>query len=163
LQGRKDQEVRLWLKEIGAPLLAAGKCHKGLPSVEKILAEGMQLAHRDATVARVLPVCFWLNRHRVNLDRLEVQARHVGETQALGFFLCLTGELANEKGLVEAGEKFRDKRRKRIRNFFETSESKYNLALAELNTPQIARRWHYRLNIGLDSFRAVFDRLMLQT
>jgi hypothetical protein len=162
-QGRKDQRVRLWLKEIGAPLLVSGECHEGLPSLEKIFAEGMHLAHRDATVARVLPVCFWLNRERLDLDRLEVQARRMGETQALGFFLSLTGELAKEKAIVEAGEKLRDKRRKRIRSFFEGTESRYNLALAELNTPEIARRWHYRLNIALESFRTVFERFSLQT
>ncbi len=154
----QDRAVRVWLREIGAPLLVEGRTHEALPGLEKILAAALCLAHRDATIARILPVCLWLKREQLDLERLEVYARRLGETQALGFFLSLTGELSGAQDLSDLGERFRDKRRKKVRAFFKAADSKYNQALAEKNTPELAKHWCFRMNMGLDSFKAAFDR-----
>jgi len=154
----REQDVRIWLKEIGAPLLVEGKLQEPCPSLEEILAQALHLAHRDATITRILPVCLWLNREELSLDRLEVHARRLGETQALGFFLALTGELSRNEEFLKMGERFRDRRRKKAHAFFEEVGSKYNQALTERNTPEIAKRWCFHMNMGLESFQTAFER-----
>jgi hypothetical protein len=150
-----DAEVRGWLVDLGALLDAP---RRRAPSPEKALPAAARLSHRDASVARILPALVWMLRDRLDFDRLEAEARSQGERQALGFFTELAGELGGDPTLTRLSARFRDRRVRSTRNFFQRPESPYTRRLADLNTPKTAGRWHYRLNMGMDSFEAAFRR-----
>src|SRR5262249_35089481 len=80
--------VRGWLRQLGAPL-ADGHADPRPTSAGDALADAVKLAHGDAAVARVLPLCLWSLRDRLDLGRLATRARRDREKHALGFFLEL--------------------------------------------------------------------------
>jgi hypothetical protein len=150
-----DVEVRGWLVDLGALLDAP---RRPAPSPERALAVAARLSHRDPSVARVLPALIWKLRHRLDPERLVDEARRQGEKQALGFFIEIAAELGAEPSLARWADPLRDRRVRATRDFFHRSGSPYARQLAELNTPETARRWHYRLNMGVDSFESSFRR-----
>jgi hypothetical protein len=48
--------------------------------------------------------------------------------------------------------------RKPIMFFLEGGDSELERELAELNTPETARRWHYLMNMPFDSFASLFKK-----
>jgi molybdenum-dependent DNA-binding transcriptional regulator ModE len=150
-----DAEVRGWLVDLGALLDAR---RRKAPSPERVLAAAARLSHRDPSVARILPALVWKHRDRLDPDRLVTEARRQGEKQALGFFVEMAAELGGDPSLARWAEPLRDRRVRSTRDFFQRSSSPHARRLAELHTPPAARRWHYRLNIGTDSFEAAFRR-----
>ena len=154
---QRDAEVRGWLVSVGAPL-AAPSPKTPTPALEEILAEAVTLSHRDATVARVLPVVLWKRRRDLDLERLVLEATRRDERQALGYFLELAGRLGGEASLVEAAQRLSDGRRRRPRMFFAGPHGRHQLAATRSNTPPEALRWGYLMNMGMDSFRSTFDK-----
>lgn len=157
VQETRDAETRSWLASIGAPL-AAPSPDTPLPALEEVLAEAIALSHRDATVARVLPVVLWKRRHDLNLDRLFLEATRRDERHALGYLLELAGRLGDEPALVEKAQALSDGRRRRARMFFTGPHGRYQRAAARRSTPKEALRWGFLMNMGLDSFRSTFDK-----
>ncbi|HEY3356075.1 MAG TPA: hypothetical protein VGQ83_22675 [Polyangia bacterium] len=156
----RDQQavqVRRALRALGAPLQV--KPAAAVADVERTLAEGVRLARRDPTVARVLPLCFWRARDRVDPRRLLLAARRVREKQAVGFFLELTAVLMEDPGLLAWAAPFRDGRVHRLRDFFEVPPVPGSRELVDQRTPQVARDWGFRMNMGLDSFRAPLEKV----
>lgn len=88
-------QVRGWLRRLGAPL-ADGPSVAPPPSEEDALADAVKLAHRDAAVARVLPLCLGYRRDHLDFTRLAARARRDREKHALGFFLDLTTTLSKD-------------------------------------------------------------------
>ena len=158
--GSEDEanRIRGELRTLGAPLpVRPAKTVDGF--VEEALVRGVGLAHRDPAVARALPLCFWRCRDRIDPARLRDAARRLGEKQAVGFFLDLTAELSGDGRLAEWSGSLRDRRRKIPRDFFFVpSGSKFQSRLAEERTPPVARRWGFRMNMDVESFRSLFDR-----
>lgn len=152
-----DERVRGWLASIGAPLAAAEASSFALP-LERGLAEVLSLAHRDPTVARVLPLVLWRHRERLDFDRLRREAARRDEDQSLGLFLMLAGRISNEQQLVQAAAPLRDRRRRRVRMFFSGHHGSRALAATRRNTPPEARRWGFLMNMGVDSFRSTFAK-----
>jgi hypothetical protein len=150
-------QVQAWLASLGAPLGSA-EAPGSVPPLEEVVAAALSLAHRSPTVARVLPLVLWRQRHQLDLGRLRGEATRRNEAQALGYFLELAGRLGNEPRLVEAAGALRDRRHRRLRPFFSGPQGPLALAAARRNTPREARRWGYLMNMGLDSFRATFDK-----
>jgi hypothetical protein len=151
-----DERVRGWLRVHGAPLWAP--LPRKTPPLETVVAEGLGLAHRDATVALVLPILLWRQREHVDYDRLIAAAARADERQALGFFLELTGKLSGDSRPIRAAQRLRDGRRRRVRLFFSTPHGRFVLALARANTPPLARRWGYLMNMTLDGFTTAFAK-----
>jgi hypothetical protein len=151
-------ELRTWLSAAGAPLLVARPAKGPGPSLEEVLAEGVALAHRDAGVARVLPLVLWRHRDTLDYDELVRQATLRNEDQALGFFLELTGKLGNERKLLARARSLRDGRRTRTRPFFARPLGRRELALARARTPALARRWGFVMNMDLESFASTFAK-----
>lgn len=112
-----DQQVRDWLTTLGAPLGPA-ETKSRMPSVEEAVGDALSLAHRDATVARVLPLVLWRQRDELDFDRLIREATRRDERQALGYFLELAGQIGGEPRLVVKARASRDRRRKKVRMFF---------------------------------------------
>jgi len=129
-----------------------------VPSLEKVLAQALTLSHDDATVARVLPLVFWAQRDRLEYSRLVREATRVNERQTLGFFLELTGRLAGDHRFASLSNRLRDRRRSRVRPFFARSHGRMALAAARRETPRLARRWGYLMNMGLESFASAFAK-----
>jgi len=152
-----DEQVRAWLATLGAPLGSA-ETKRRLPSVEQVVAEALSLSHRDATVARVLPLVLWRQQDRLDFDRLFQEATRRDERQALGYFLELAGKLGREPRLVERARALRDRRRRKVRMFFAGPHGPRALAATRRNTPTEALRWGYLMNMGVDSFRSTFEK-----
>jgi hypothetical protein len=152
------EQVRGWLAAVGAPLLVAQGASDRPPSLEEVVAQGLALSHDDATVARVLPVVLWTQRDRLDEHRLVEEAARLDERQTLGFFLELTGRLARNDRFSALSSSLRDRRRSRVRPFFERPHGRMALAAARKNTPPVARRWGYLMNMGMVSFASAFAK-----
>jgi len=152
-----DDQVRAWLAALGAPI-GSPRPKTPPPDLEEALVEALGLSHRDATVARVLPLVLWRQRDRLDLDRLVRQASRRDERSALGYFLELTGQLGGDPALVQAARRLRDRRRTKARPFFAGPLGPHAAAAARRNTPKEALRWGYVMNMGLDSFKAMFEK-----
>ena len=153
---RTQDQVRAWLKALGAPL-EAGFDPEDLPSPESVFVQGVKLAPTDASVARSLPVFVWKNRNHFDHKRLRAEALDHGERHMVGFFLDLTGRLGNDQALVSAAEVFRDRRRRKVRDFFPTRSSSER-ELAEERTPPVARNWQFRMNMSMQTFSTTFEK-----
>jgi hypothetical protein len=152
------------LSALGAPLVvsplpksAESRDAQLLPP-EATIVEGALLARRDATVARALPVAIHHAQQELDLELLLGEAKRRGAHHAVGMFVELTGSLGSSERLLQAADRFRDRRRTRVQDFFLAATSPLQRRLAELNTPEVARRWGFRMNLGLDAFKATFRR-----
>lgn len=125
---------------------------------EDAVAQGLRLTHNDPTLARAFPVLLWRNRNRLNMELITQKATALDEKRTLGFFLELTGMLANDRHLGSLAQKLKDRRFKQVRNFFEFSHGKYSEQLAEQRTPRVAREWCFRLDMDMDNFRRFFSK-----
>jgi hypothetical protein len=151
--------VRSWLRDLGAPLTRAAVANERVPDLEQVVVEGLRLAHTDASVARALPVMLWANRDRLRLADLLRRARRAKEGATLGFFLDLTSELAGSRPFAAAHAELRQDRPPSDTFFFEGAEkSLVGKELADLNTPAVARRWRFLMNMPLDSFETLFRK-----
>jgi hypothetical protein len=152
------ERTRGLLRTLGAPLPAEPISLAESP-VEEVLVRGVALAHCDPAVARALPLSFWKSRERIDPQRLLDAARRLGERQGVGFFLELTAQLSGDRRLTAWSRSFGDRRRKVVRDLFLVPVgSKFQNRLAEERTPAVARRWGFRMNMDLESFRSLFDR-----
>ena len=149
--------TRAWLATFGAPLYGKSLVEgRKPPDPETVLARALKLAHRDATVARTLPFVFLCQRHNLDFDKLRRRARRANQIRTLGFFLDLTGRLTGDADFTRAAEPLRPKRAP-LTDFFKT-RSQLERTVAEANTPEVARDWGYRLNMGMDSFQSVLAK-----
>jgi DNA-binding transcriptional ArsR family regulator len=156
--GDSDQQrLRRRLAALGAPLGGPAKQTR-LPPPEEVLADGLVLAHHSPTVARVLPVAFWRQRHQLDYQRLERAATQRDERQALGFYLELTGHLGGDRRLVRRASGLRDRRRTALRPFFSGGRGSFARAAAQEKSPALARRWGFVMNMELESFSTAFRK-----
>lgn len=159
----RERAVLTSLAALGTPLILSpalgADALRTLP-LEITIVEGVDLARRDATLARALPVAIHHARKEVDLGRLLSEARQNSDPHAVGLLLELTGMLGPTERLRQAAESFRDRRRTRVQDFFLAANTPLQRKLAELNTPEVARRWGFRMNLGLDAFEATFRRFV---
>jgi len=152
-----EQRLRGELATLGAPL--AGPVPKNRhPPAEEVLADGLVLAHRSPTVARVLPVAFWRQRGKLDYERLERAATLRNERQGLGFYLELTGQLGGDRRLVRRASSLRDHRRTALQPFFSDGRGAFAMELAREKSPALARRWGFLMNMELKSFASAFHK-----
>lgn len=149
--------TRRKLAFLGAPLLSEKDPPGPDESLEEVLLDACRAAHMDATVARVLPFVLARLADRLDVEALRRAARASDLKQTVGFMLELAGALGDRQDLEQQATRFLDRRRSRPRPFF-PGESRFARVLAEERSPALARRWGWRMNMGLDSFAAVFDK-----
>lgn len=145
------------LASLGAPVQTETQPAADLVP-EEAIAQGLRMTHRSPTLARAYPVLLARNRDRLNLDRLRQEATALNEKQTLGFFLELTGTLASDRHLRSFAQTLRDRRVRRVRDFFEGPHGKYSRELANRRTPQVAKDWHFRMNMDMDNFRTFYSK-----
>jgi transcriptional regulator with XRE-family HTH domain len=151
--------VRVWLAHLGAPLYGTSSMKReSVPRPEHVLAEALQLAREDATVARALPVAVWRTREAVDMAELRRMAAQRGQVRTLGFFLELTSELSGDTSLAREAHKVRPRSKPRRAVQFFRVRSRLERRLAEAKTPDVARRWNFRMNMSLDSFTSMFRK-----
>lgn len=159
-RGEQDSDTLYWnLKRWGAPLMEAGTPGQRL-SLEETLARALSLARHRSEVARVWPVVFAKNRSETNLERLAALANRLGQKMALGFFLALSGRLLDDHTLSRTASRLRDGRYKKVEDFFRMDRGERARELAERNTPALAKRWLYRMNMPLESFESTFRKFV---
>lgn len=156
-EDKEAQDVRRGLKTLGAPLNGRAMRRANV-DVEETLAAGVRLARRDATVARVIPLCIWHERSNVDWKRLLASVHGAEEKHALGFFLELTTELSGDERFKSCAALLRDKRVRTVQDFFMGRKTASARELAEAKTPKVARGWGFRMNMEYDSFLSTFDK-----
>ncbi|MGH9893703.1 MAG: hypothetical protein ACREA0_17300, partial [bacterium] len=80
------------------------------------------------------------------------------EKQALGYFLELAGRLGGDTQLRKTAQSLSDKRRSRSRMFFAGHHGPHEVALTRRNTPRVAKKWGYLMNMPVESFRSTFEK-----
>jgi hypothetical protein len=154
-----DDLERAWLARFGAPLYGESLVRgEPAPRAEEVFRSALDLARRDASVARALPVALWRQRARLDFDELVRLARAHGVERTLGFFLELTARLAGgDQRLLALADSLRPRLPSQAVDFFPT-RGRLERAAAEENTPPVARDWGYRMNLGMDSFASMFEK-----
>jgi len=147
------------LKSWGAGL-AKGRAAKNPLTLEETLAYGVLLSRRDPDVAQTWPVVLAKHRADVDLERLETLVRRLGQKRALGFLLTLTGVLLEDSTLSAFADRLRDSRVRRTQDFFMLPRGKRMGALAQTNTPNLAKMWFFQMNTSLGSFRHHFNKFV---
>jgi hypothetical protein len=150
-----DERVKAGLVALGAPL--RGVAARKVPTEEQmnVLARGVELARRDPTVARTLPLCFWRLRDQLDAKELESAMSRAEDKHALAFFLELTGELGGDRRLVGLAENLRDRRLTSVRDFFQLGSRERTAREFPL-----AEKWGFKMNMGLDSFSSLFEKFV---
>jgi transcriptional regulator with XRE-family HTH domain len=149
--------VQGWLAHYGAALYGAKVAPADVPPPETALAEAMSLARQSATIARALPSAFWKARRLLDFHRLLEEARRRGRARELGFFLDLTAKLSGDPAFEAAAGKLRVRPLHRPVQFFRPTTARER-QLAELRTPEVARKWGFRMNMDMDSFVSMFAK-----
>ena len=123
---------------------------------EAALAFALRFASTDASLLRSLPVVLARTWRELDWNKLESSARAQGALDLLGMVTELTASLADVK---ELGEKARPWGRppRETRHLFHPRND-FDRELAEHRTPPVARKWGFLMNIGEDSFRALYER-----
>jgi hypothetical protein len=151
------ERTRGGLRALGAPL-SAPPSHVADSDREQVLVDAVHLAHRDATLARVLPVALWHQWTSLNHARLEERAHCAREKHSLGFVIALTSRLSGDPALETWAERLRDHRVTGLRSFFELPSARSTRALAERRTPAVAREWGFLMDLDYDSFKSTFEK-----
>lgn len=156
-----DEATRGQLRALGAPLADDAR---PVPdeALEAVLVAGVELARRDATVARVLPVVFWRVRDAVDRDRLEEVARARHQKQAVGFMVALAAKLGRDTRLARWSSSLRDGRVSALRPFFEVPSTRAAERTARRRTPELARHWGFAMSLQLEDFQSQFDKFATQ-
>jgi hypothetical protein len=142
------------LVALGAPL-SGWRARRRLAS-EEALAQALRFASTDASLLRSLPVVLARTWRDLDWSKLENSARAQGSLALLGMLMELTASLA---GLEQLGEKARRLWRTPSEfHYFFRPRNDFDRELAEHRTPAIARKWGFLMNMGEDSFRALFER-----
>jgi hypothetical protein len=156
-----NEQVRDWLASYGAPLVSSGTARstRKRPSLEETLVHGLRVAHSDAAVTRTFPVLLWRNHERLRFPDLEHLARQAGLGRTLGFLSEVTAELTGDARFAKVANDLRDRRVRRDAFFFRgTEDTLVGKELAELSTSPAARRWHYLMNMPMESFESMFRK-----
>ena len=158
----KASEVESHLFVYGAPLGGVKSTECWL-SLEEALVAGVALARKNSTVARVLPVVVAKNVKAIDSAKLLFLTRQESLNQEMGFLLDLTGTLSGSRKFKDLARQLKDHRVKKSQPFFtESPKGKYARLLEDQNTPYVAKKWHFSMNMGLDSFSSLFEKSMAE-
>jgi hypothetical protein len=155
---RRRASLRSELAAHGAPVWDAVPTSTASAPLEELVARACELAHHDPTLTKLLPYLLVRKKHELRFERLERALTERKQKHTAGFLLALAGTLSGDRMLSSWSERLRDKRRTKPVDFFPDSGSKRLRALAERNTPELARAWGFRLNMSMDDFRGVMEK-----
>lgn len=155
----RDDLERAWLAHYGAPLYGRSLVRgQAAPKAEDVLAAALDLAHRDASVARALPVAFWRQRGHLDFGELARRAREIGSERELGFFLELTARLGNDAKMLGEARALRPPVPHVEATDFFPVRGPLEREAGVKNSPPVALEWGFRMNMGMDSFQSMFEK-----
>lgn len=127
---------------------------------EELLVRAVKLAKKNATLLRVLPLMLKKMGDELNLYQLVYWGKRYGVNRELGFLLDLTAEITKNKKFSKLARQFKDKRWSKPEYFFNSDNnlSGFQAKLTEKNTPELAKKWYLKLNMGLDSFQTLYAK-----
>ncbi|MCW8927144.1 MAG: hypothetical protein OQJ84_12870 [Xanthomonadales bacterium] len=154
---KQTDKLRENLAFLGLPVNARKTPPASHVTIEALLADAVDLAQSDASVARSLPVLFHKLGGSLDVDKLKHESWKRGNKHRVGFFLELAGELSEKTVLKEAAKRFLDRRYKVPRQFF-NNQTELSRQLAENRTPDLAKKWGLQMNMGLDAFQSTYEK-----
>jgi len=127
---------------------------------EELLVKSVKSAKKNATLLRVLPLMLKKMGAELNLYQLVYWAKRYEVNRELGFLLDLTAALTKNTKFSKLAKQFKDKRWSKPEYFFESDSnlSGFQEQLTEKNTPELAKKWYLKLNMGLDSFQSLYSK-----
>lgn len=153
----KNAKLKENLAFFGMPVNVQKTPPESTERLERLVAKAASLAANDASVARAFPVFLCKVSPDLDFHVLKQESRKLDNKHRVGFFLDLAGELSQDKVLKNAAKDFFDSRNKLQKPFF-VNPSKYSLRLAEERTPDLARKWGWSMNMGLDAFESTYQK-----
>ena len=149
-----EEAVRCSLAAHGAPLFG-DVAPRPLP-LEQALLGGLALARKDAHVFLALPAVLSRRAGEVAWQGLKESARRLKLKAELGLLIDLTADVAGAPALRHHCAGLADGRR-RIPRLLPSAAGAYERRLAELRSPEAARRWNFLVNLTEQAFRAACD------
>lgn len=129
-------------------------------SKEELLVKVVYFAKKKSSLLRTLPLL--VHRLGTDLDKnqLAYWAKKYHVDRELGFVLELTGHLTHEKKFTSLAYKFKDHRWSKPVAFLENESNLkgFQAQLVESNTPDLAKKWYLKLNMGIDSFASHYAK-----
>lgn len=131
-------------------------------SKEELLVKSVVLAKRKSSLLRTLPLLVVRLGVDLNVYQLMHWARQFHAERELGFVLELASQLSREKKFAGLARKFHDRRWSKEVAFLENEASLkgFQAKLVEKNTPKLAKKWHLKMNMGLDSFVSHYNKFV---
>ena len=129
-------------------------------SREELLVKVVVLAKRNSSLLRTMPLLVKRLGPSLDVRRLSYWSKLYHVDRELGFLLDLTGKLSEDRRLTALAKKFFDKRWGKDSIFLEKEHglSGFQAQLLEQNTPELAKKWFLKMNMGLDSFESMFRK-----
>ena len=158
----EKQDVLYYLGLYGAPLGNLPIVPRKPLAFEEVLVKALSYSRENPIVARTLPVVLAKNEARLkNFQKLREFVKQEGQENTLGFFLDLTSELTGNAFYKELSKEFEPSEHA-LQDFFLkfNEKGRYGKYVLNMNTPVIARKWGFTINISLESFQAVFKKFM---
>ncbi|HWU44609.1 MAG TPA: hypothetical protein VN132_14255 [Bdellovibrio sp.] len=127
---------------------------------EELVVHAVWRAKKNSTLARALPVMLAQQLTTLNPHRLMYWAKQYKVKREFGFFIDLTGLLSGNRNLRKLARDFHDQRWSQDEFLFSNEENLtgFQSQLVEQNTPDLARWWHLKMNMGMDSFESLFQK-----
>lgn len=150
------------LFELGLPYAGSTKelGNEPVADKEELVVRATFRAKENATLARALPVLLAKLLPQLNEHRLMYWAKKYEVKKEFGFFVDLTGFLSEKKTYRKMAKAFFDQRWSQNDFLFspDNNAKGFQAELVEMNTPQLAKHWHLKMNMGLDSFESLFKK-----
>ncbi|MBX3160268.1 MAG: hypothetical protein KF773_30170 [Deltaproteobacteria bacterium] len=151
----QDGELKAKLVALGAPLRGVSPVEVAPDDAVATLASAVELARRDAVVARSLPLCVWSQRDRLDARALKEVALGPEDKHALAFLVELAADLGGDLRLAGRAEVLRDERLTLVRPFF-----RGNAARGTPRRFDLAEKWGFVMNMDRESFRSLFAKFV---
>lgn len=128
--------------------------------LEELVARASWKSKRNPTLARALPVMLYKVCPRLHQHRLMFWAHKYDVKKEVGFFIELTGVLSKNSKIKKMSRGFYDQRWSQADFLFEAEKDLqgFQAKLIEVNTPELAKRWFLKMNLGIDSFASLFAK-----
>lgn len=129
-------------------------------SIEELLVKVVVLAKKNASLLRTLPLLVKRLGEKLRVHQLTYWSKRHHVDRELGFVLDLTAELSKNKKFSLLARQLKDKRWSKQTFFFEKENGLkgFQAKLTEQNTPDLAKKWFLKLNMGLDSFESTYSK-----
>ncbi len=156
----KERDVLWFLGRHGAPIGNTPEAPGRKLSFEEGVAEALAFSRTNPTVARVLPIFIARNvRHFSDFSRLKDAVIRARQEKTFGFFLDVTFALTGDAIYSRLAAQL--EKDNQVEDFFVTMKpGKYRDRLLERNTPHVAKKWFFRINMPIDSFQSIFNKFM---